>query len=111
MPDRSSRNRVLLVGGPPTDRYGVLFLELLALVVLAPFATSDNSVRLVTFVLAVAIVVTTLRAVGAGSVAVRVSLLAVFALAAAMSWVSATGGSLGNSLGVALIAFVVVRWK
>jgi len=107
VPDRN-RNRLLLVGGPPTDRYGVLFIELLALVVLAPFASSGGSVRLVTFVLAVAIVVTTLRAVGAGLVVVRVALLAGFALAAALSWVSATSGSLGNSVGVALIACVVV---
>ncbi len=96
-----------LLGGPPTDKFGVLFTELLALVVLAPFSSSSGLLRLVTFALAVAIVLTTMRSVGAGLPGFRMMLVVGVAAVAIITWASVTTVSSGTAFSIAAIACVV----
>ncbi len=96
-----------LVGGPPTDKFGVLFTELLALVVLAPFSSSSRLLRLVTFALAVAIVLTTMRSVGAGLPGFRMMLVVGVAAVAIITWASVTTVSSGIAFSIAAIGCVV----
>ena len=60
------RMKLPLLGGPPTDKFWWVCSSLnCSRSVLAPFSSSSGLLRLVTFVLVVAIVLTTMRSVGA----------------------------------------------
>jgi hypothetical protein len=100
--------KAFLAGGPPTDRFALLFLQLIALVVVTPFVSSSGLARLFSYILAVASVLTTLRAVGAGASLVRVVVLGAVGLGAAMSWASTSVVSPVRAVSTVLVAFVML---
>ncbi len=100
--------KAFLAGRPPTDRFALLFLQLIALVFITPFISDSGLARLFSYILAVASVLTTLRAVGAGATLVRVVVLGAGGLGVAMSWASTSVVSPVKAVSTVLVAFVML---
>lgn len=98
----------MLVGGPPTDRFALLFWQLIALVTITPLVSSSGLARLLSYILAVVTVLTTLSAVGAGATLFRVAVVAGVGLGAAMSWASTSAVSPVKAVSTVVIASVLL---